>query len=204
MAKINEKKKINKEKLTEKRMELEKQLKEKLDIGKEKVIDETELMDLLNLMAEIDKTKTTPFIRFLRILKKVFLSTMVHILANSLVMALFSFNLVLENRLMLIPIIIGLSLIFMIGDNIFGLFKLKNIKRKILLYCLYIINIILLFLLMNKYYPVFEFSSIWIFYVVSELLTVFLLIIAIEKGTIMFSGGGLNEWLCLCWKISTW
>ena len=137
MAKINEKKKINKEKLTEKRMELEKQLKEKLDIGKEKVIDETELMDLLNLMAEIDKTKTTPFIRFLRILKKVFLSTMVHILANSLVMALFSFNLVLENRLMLIPIIIGLSLIFMIGDNIFGLFKLKNIKRKILLYCLY-------------------------------------------------------------------
>ncbi len=193
MAKINEKKKINKEKLTEKRMELEKQLKEKLDIGKEKVIDETELMDLLNLMAEIDKTKTTPFIRFLRILKKVFLSTMVHILANSLVMALFSFNLVLENRLMLIPIIIGLSLIFMIGDNIFGLFKLKNIKRKILLYCLYIINIILLFLLMNKYYPVFEFSSIWIFYVVSELLTVFLLIIAIEKGTIMFSGGGLNE-----------
>lgn len=193
MAKTNEKKKINKEKLAEKRLKLEAELKEKLDSGKEKVIDENELMDLLTLMAEINKTKTTPLTRFLKLLKRLLLSLMVHILANSLLMALFSFDLVLENKLMLIPIIIGLSLLFMIGDNLCGMFKINNIKRKGILYMLYIVNVILLSFLLNKYYPIFRFSSIWIFYIISEFLVVFISIIAFEKGIMMFSGGDLNE-----------
>ena len=193
VAKINEKKKSNKEKLNEKRIELEAELKEKLENGKEKVIDENELMDLLNLMAEIDKTKTTPFIRFLRILKKILLSFMVHILANTLLMALFSFDLVLENKLMLVPVVIGFSLLFMIGDNIWELFKIRNIKRRGILYILYIVNMIIGSFLLNKYYPIFRFSSIWILYIISEMLVVFLSVFAIEKGIRMFSRGEVDE-----------
>ena len=81
----------------------------------------------------------------------------------------------------------------MIGDNIWELFKIRNIKRRGILYILYIVNMIIGSFLLNKYYPIFRFSSIWIIYIISEMLVVFLSVFAIEKGIRMFSRGEVDD-----------
>jgi len=149
---------------------------------KEKKNKKEELMDLLNELSENENTSPEDKEKIKEIVEKLdeihiysrgtfilgyvivnLLRLAITYVLSLALIGLFSSFLVLENKLYVFLIPAGISLLFLTLSVVADLFL--KIKGNIIMYVLKGIAAILVFSVLNYMYPIFEFKTIWVFYI---------------------------------------
>lgn len=182
----NKEKKIDNN-LVQKKAELEKKLQDKIQQKLES--DDLNLEDLQDLLKDINdlnnigKTKLD-YIK--DALTSFFSVLVVHIITSFLLLMLFINEIILDNKILILPIIGGLSFSLTLFESFFYFVRKESLIKQLIFLVFYLIIAILCLYKFNSIINVFNESYMWIIFMFSETILTLFVSSAINRGKLMF------------------